>query len=91
MRWNVRDTDSFRRSFKELPEKVRKRAKAVLPPLFEDPHAPALRLHRLRKPLANYWAVDVDESGTRIILRVDERKRELVLMDIGDHDVYGRF
>jgi mRNA-degrading endonuclease YafQ of YafQ-DinJ toxin-antitoxin module len=61
----------------------------VLLQLETDPHAPRLRLHRLKGKHRDKHAVSLTYSY-RIVLILRIGKGEVVLLDVGSHDeVYG--
>ena len=57
----------------------------VLRQLETDPHAPRLRLHRLKGKHADKHAVSLTYSH-RIVLILRLSKFEIVLLDVGSHD-----
>lgn len=57
----------------------------LLRSLEQDPQQPQLRLHRLHGKLAEYHAVSLTHSY-RVTLTLKVTEKELILLDIGDHD-----
>ena len=57
----------------------------VLVQLETDPHAPRLRLHRLKGKHRDKHAVSLTYSY-RIVLILRIQKDEIVLLDVGSHD-----
>ena len=58
---------------------------AVLHTLERNPAAPSLRVHPSQGALEGKQAARLNYSD-RIVLRVERRDREIVLLDIGGHD-----
>jgi len=51
-----------------------------------DPFDPCLKTHKLRGKLENYWSFSVSE--THRVMFEFLGKREVGLIDIGDHSIY---
>lgn len=65
----------------ELREQYRK----TLELLALNPHHPSLRLHALKGRLAGLHSISINLSY-RITLELLIREREIVLINVGDHD-----
>ena len=50
-----------------------------------DPYHPSLRMHALRGPLAGLYSISINISY-RLIIELEIRDKEIVLVNIGDHD-----
>jgi len=57
----------------------------VLQQLETDPHAPKLRLHPLKGKHQNKHSVRLTYSQ-RIVLILSVRSKDIILLDVGDHD-----
>lgn len=73
------------RKFLRTRPALRETLSDVLRKLEADPADPSLKLHALHGPLEGKQAVRLTYSY-RIVLRVEIRDREIVLLDIGSHD-----
>jgi addiction module RelE/StbE family toxin len=63
----------------------RARLASILRDLERDPFQPHLRYHPLSGKLKGVQAVSVTHEY-RIILRIEIREKEIILLDIGSHD-----
>lgn len=81
-------TETFARTAKRFlrrhPE-LRATLAGILRKLETDPSHPSLKLHPLHGRLEGCQAVRLTYSY-RIILRIEIRDREIILLDIGSHD-----
>jgi addiction module RelE/StbE family toxin len=81
-------TETFARTAKRFlrrhPE-LRTTLAGILQKLETDPSHPSLKLHPLHGRLEGRQTVRLTYSY-RIILRVEIRDREIILLDIGSHD-----
>jgi len=71
---------------KRHPELV-ERYKKILRLLELNPNHPSLRLHKLKGKLADKYSVSITMSY-RIILMFAVTEKGIVLIDVGNHDVY---
>ena len=71
---------------KKHPELI-ERYKKVLRLLELNPDHPSLRLHKLKGKLADKYSVSITMSY-RIILTFAVTEKGIVLIDIGNHDIY---
>lgn len=89
MPWTFGTTSTFDRQahkfLKKHPE-MRQRLKEVLKRLAVDPFDPALRLHALTGKLNGLQAIRIDYRY-RIVLTLQVHAEEILLLDIGSHDV----
>ena len=81
-------TDSYlkraRKFFKRHPELLGQYEKTLM--LLElNPHHPSLRLHQLSGKLDQLYSVSINMSY-RLVMEFLILDRELVLVDVGDHD-----
>jgi mRNA-degrading endonuclease YafQ of YafQ-DinJ toxin-antitoxin module len=90
MNWTLINTSHFKEQYKTLPKSIQSLTKWVFEILEEWPYEESLRLHKLRRPLARYHAISVNEDY-RIILRILDDKKEIILHDIGTHEIYNSF
>lgn len=73
------------RKFLKARPWLRPTFEAVLRRLEANPDDPALRLHPLHGALEGKQAVRLTYSD-RIVLRVERRERDILLLDVGTHD-----
>jgi mRNA-degrading endonuclease YafQ of YafQ-DinJ toxin-antitoxin module len=73
------------RKLRRVSPDLASRIDRVLNDLIVDPFQPRLRLHALRGELDGLHAVSVTYSH-RIILTLLVSEREIILLDIGNHD-----
>ena len=81
-------TASFTRSaesFVQRHPEQREKLAAILGDLESDPFQPRLRYHPLSGRLKGFQAVSVTYEH-RIILRIEIKDKEVILLDIGSHD-----
>lgn len=90
MSWTVKNTTFFKSQYKLLPRHIQESAKGVFDILFENPYHPSLMTHALRRPLSSYHGISITEDY-RIIARIIPSRREIILHDIGTHDIYRSF
>lgn len=79
-------SNPFKKSFKKTVSKNSDVAFAVIQKLFimsQDISHPSLKLHKLKGPLNNYYAISI-EYDLRLILEISNDK--IILIDIGSHD-----
>jgi len=58
--------------------------------MMENPYDESLMTHYLRKPLSVYHGISVTDDY-HIIARLIPSRKEIVLYDIGTHDIYRSF
>ncbi len=77
---------TFIRQYKKLPQELQQEIKEKIQ-LFQKDHAHSfLKVHKLRGPLKGFLSFSVNYKY-RIIFQY-ESKIEVVLLAVGDHDVY---
>lgn len=76
----------FKRMFKKLEEDLQQEALAKIELLREPRNNESLKVHKLKGPLKGCWSFSVNYR-VRIIFTYTEPS-EIVLMAIGDHDIY---
>lgn len=73
-----------RKFFKRHPELLGQYEKVLM--LLElNPYHPSLRLHRLSGQLGQLYSVSINMSY-RLVMEFIILEREIVLVDVGDHD-----
>ena len=82
--WTAAFTRAAEAFVQRHPER-RTRLAATLHDLESDPFQPHLRYHALGGKMKGIQAVSVTYD-TRIILRIEIKDREIILLDIGSHD-----
>lgn len=90
--WRLGRTETFRRTARRFLRRrphLHESLSAALRQLELDPFHPRLRTHPLKGKLAGLHAVRVTYQ-VRLVVRIDSARREVLLLDVGDHDaVYG--
>lgn len=84
--WSARFVRSAER-FAKLHPDLRAKLAAVLRDLEQDPFQPRLKLHNLQGKLAGMQAVSLTHDY-RITLTVMVKEKEIILLDVGTHEVY---
>ena len=79
-------THGFVRPYDGLPDSIKEEVRERVEMLRTDPHAPALRAHKLKGALAGKWSCRVNYSY-RIVYCYDA-KDTIALLGVGTHDVY---
>lgn len=92
MSWVIQTTAAFdrqaRKFLKQHPD-LRRRLRDVLTLLEQDPFDPSLRLHALSGRLEGLQAIRINYSY-RVVLTLRISEHEILLLDIGHHDVVYR-
>lgn len=78
----------FVRQFRRLPRAAQERVRSAIEVFATDPHAPALRNHELRGH-PGFRSISADEN-VRIIFRQKNNYAEVIVLDVGGHEVYRR-
>lgn len=74
--------------FKKLHPEMRDKYVKTLRMLEKNPHHPSLRLHKLTGKLDDYYSVSLNMKY-RILLDFIIRNDQVILIDIGGHELYG--
>ena len=82
----IRYKPAFLRSFKKLPVGLQQEIAERIALFRDNPKNPTLRTHNLKGELKGRWSFSVNYY-TRIVFRF-EGKHSVVLLAVGDHDVY---
>ena len=90
MTWKISQTPAFKSYFKSLPRNIQEDSFPVIESLSENPWQGYLRTHPLRHPLNGYHSCSVD-NNYRIVFRIFEKRREIILWAIGKHRIYDDF
>ncbi len=77
---------AFIRALKKLPHLLQREARERIAEFEEDPTKPSLRAHKLTGELKGVWSFSVNYNYRILFEYVD--KKTVVLLTIGDHDVY---
>lgn len=88
MALTIRYTPEFQRDYRKLPVRVRERVKDRGALFQVDPFHPLLRTHKLSGKLSGVWAFSVDFRNRVLFEFLDER--EVLLLRVGDHSLYGK-
>jgi mRNA-degrading endonuclease RelE of RelBE toxin-antitoxin system len=79
---------SFLRALKKLPPEVQREAREKLEQFADPANHERLRVHKLKGRMKNYYSFSVTYSH-RVVFEYDgSDKNTVVLMVIGNHDVY---
>jgi len=79
-------TSQFKKSYKRLPNFIKKKAKEKDTIFRQQPFDSILDTHKLKGKLKSFWAYSVDKSY-RVLFRF-ENKNKVIYFDIGTHEVY---
>ena len=90
MSWIIKNTAHFKAQYKILPHHIQNIAKGVFETIEENPYDKILSTHKLRRALASYHGISVS-NDYRIIARILDTKKEIILHDIGTHEIYKSF
>ena len=86
--YNIKQTDTFERKsvkfFKKHRDLVPK-FKKVIEKLTDDPFDNSLKTHKLKGNLSDFYACRLTYEY-RIILTIEVRDEEIILVNIGTHD-----
>ena len=85
---NVAVIPAFKRRFDKLPAKLQAEALEKIELFKDQGKHRALRVHKLKGPFADCYSFSVNFEY-RIVFQY-LTKKEVVLLMIGDHDVYDR-
>ena len=88
MRWELGRTETFVRTAKRYLRRRRdliKPLERVFQQLETDPFHPTLHTHGLSGNLQGLWSVRLTFRA-RLVVRIDTDRRQILLVDIGDHD-----
>ena len=77
---------NFTKQFKQLPERIQKKAEKKLQLFRNNPLHPSLRLHPLKGKALGLWSISVNKKY-RIIFKRRENG-DVLFVAIGKHDIY---
>lgn len=77
---NIYPTGHFKKAYKQLPQKLKDRAKQKEEKFIAAPFDPSINTHRLKGKLKNYWTYSVNYTY-RIMFRFINRKLLSVFTD----------
>jgi len=86
--WELGRTETFVRTAKRFLRRRRdlqKHVERVFQQLEKDPFHPTLHTHGLSGNLRGLWSVRLT-FGAQLVVQIDTEKRQVFLIDIGDHD-----
>lgn len=86
--FNIKQTDSFKRTSKKFFNKHRnliKNFQIVTSKLSNNPFEPSLKTHKLKGELREFYACHLNYEY-RIVLTIVIKDNEIILVDIGTHD-----
>lgn len=84
--FEIKYKPTFVRQYKKLSEALKTEVKERIELLKEDPKHTFLKTHKLKGRLAGFWSCSVNYSHQMIFEYED--KNTIVLLSVGDHDVY---
>lgn len=79
-------TPTFKKNFKRLPKKTKQAAYQKEKIFKQNPFDSSLKTHKLTGKLKNYWSFSIDYHY-QIVFRF-LKKNEILLVDVGTHEVY---
>jgi mRNA-degrading endonuclease YafQ of YafQ-DinJ toxin-antitoxin module len=86
--YTISRTSAFDRAVRKFLRRhpdLQQRLASIINDLEADPFQPALRLHPLRGAMEGSFAVSLN-FHYRLVLTVDADQRDIMLLDIGNHD-----
>jgi len=82
----IKETNSFRKSYKALPAVTQKKAKKQFELLLVNLFHPSLHTEKLEPKHNNIWSFRIDKSY-RVIFTF-QGNEIILLINIGPHDIY---
>ena len=79
-------TSHFEDRFEKLPKNIQKIAVRKIFLFESNPFHPSLNTHKLKGPLANFWAFSINKQY-RVLFRFLDGS-EVIYYDIDTHDIY---
>jgi len=79
---------SFIRQYKRLPTVLQEEVRERIELLKADPKHIFLKMHKLQGRLAGKWSISVNYAYRIVFQMISEK--EIVLLAVGDHDVYDK-
>lgn len=79
-------SSKFRRSYKKLSQELKKQAKEKEKIFRINPFDARLKTHKLHGKYKEYWSFSI--SGPHRIMLDFISEKEIVFIDVGDHDIY---
>lgn len=79
-------TPRFEKNYKNLPKKVKEKAKEKEAIFREQPFAPILKTHKLSGKEKEAWAFSIDYSYRIKFIFLTEEK--VLFLDVGTHNIY---
>ena len=76
----------FIREMRKLSDELREEVKEAIRRFRDNPHDPALRVHKLKGRLSGSMSFSVNYAY-RVVFEY-ERSGMVILLTVGDHDVY---
>lgn len=83
---NIFPTNHFKKSYKRLPQEIKKEAVEKENIFISNPFNQRLKTHRLKGKLRNYWAYSVNYEYRIMFRFVDDES--VLYFDIGTHSIY---
>ena len=75
----------FKKSYKNLPLAIKKKAEAKEKLSRKNPFHPSLKTHKLKGKLKDIWSFSIDNKY-RIIFIFDNS--DVIFLDVGTHEIY---
>lgn len=79
-------SSKFKRYYKKLSQELKKQAKEKEKIFRKNPFNPGLKTHKLHGKYKDYWSFSI--SGSYRIMFDFISEKEIVFIDVGDHDIY---
>jgi mRNA-degrading endonuclease YafQ of YafQ-DinJ toxin-antitoxin module len=78
----------FERSYQHLDPQIQRSAEKRVAMFRRDPLDPRLKAHHLHGQLKNLWSFSVDARHRILFEFLDDRRTEVIFLDIGNHSIY---
>ena len=76
----------FKKKLKNLPIRIKQKAKKQMKFFCQDPFRPSLKTHSLKGKLRGYWSFRINREYRILFEFIDEKT--VGLIDIGTHSIY---
>lgn len=81
-------TSKFKKSYKKLPEQIKRRTKAKEKLFKQNPFHLSLETHPLHGKYKGYWAFSVNKLYRIMFQFLDAAQIKVAFINIGTHEIY---